>query len=306
MLIYWLLKGLLMSTFFSLYFGILSSVAPTLIWLMILRSMVGFGVGGAAQAFTSKSFIYKFVLDHLTIYLCFIFIIKCFLSFRPRMIVPNVQHFWVFSGPSEHVWKCAFFFPLIALLERVQNLILIIQLKVVLAIFIMPTLGWRYLLGFTSIPLAVFGIFCFFLPESARYYQASGQNDNALKVLERVARENKGTLPEGKLISPKRVNWFWSWEEYTVWLEILLIWCNIYVKANTKVARMSDLFSKEHRFHTIYLWIIWFSCTFSYYGIVLLTTELLNMGGVCSGRFDLNKDFLSTFFSIIFFLKKIP
>ena len=29
------------------------------------------------------------------------------------------------------------------------------------------------------------------------------------------------------------------------------------------------------RVTTVLLWIIWFSCAFSYYGIVLLTTEIL-------------------------------
>lgn len=136
----------------------------------------------------------------------FYFYNQVFSEFSPKNDRAKCSTFLSFFWPIGACLEVCLFFPLIALLERVQNLILIIQLKVVLAIFIMPTLGWRYLLGFTSIPLAVFGIFCFFLPESARYYQASGQNDNALKVLERVARENKGTLPEGKLISPKRVN----------------------------------------------------------------------------------------------------
>ena len=41
-----------MCTFFTFYFGFLSSFSPTFVWLMILRGLVGFGIGGAAQAFT--------------------------------------------------------------------------------------------------------------------------------------------------------------------------------------------------------------------------------------------------------------
>ncbi len=45
-------QGLIMSTFFTFYFGILSSLAPNLQWLMLLRALVGFGVGGCSVAFT--------------------------------------------------------------------------------------------------------------------------------------------------------------------------------------------------------------------------------------------------------------
>ena len=37
------------------------------------------------------------------------------------------------------------------------------------------------------------------LPESARFYAASGQQEKAVKMLETVARNNKVELPPGKL-----------------------------------------------------------------------------------------------------------
>ena len=67
----------------------------------------------------------------------------------------------------------------------------------------MPNYGWRYLLGLTSVPLAIFGLFCFRLPESARYHLAVGENDKALATLEEISRQNKKSLPEGRLISVK-------------------------------------------------------------------------------------------------------
>ena len=70
----------------------------------------------------------------------------------------------------------------------------------------MPTLGWRYLLGLTTLPLLICLVFCFYLPESARYYLTVGEEQNALNVLTDMARINKGTLPEGTLISKKKVN----------------------------------------------------------------------------------------------------
>ena len=63
----------------------------------------------------------------------------------------------------------------------------------------MPTLGWRWLLGFSSLPLLIFAVFCAWLPESARFHLASGQPDEAYKTLERISADNKVSLPEGKL-----------------------------------------------------------------------------------------------------------
>ena len=47
---------------------------------------------------------------------------------------------------------------------------------------------------------------------------------------------------------------------------------------------MKDLFNREFRRTTILLWIIWAGCSFVYYGIVLMTTELYETPGdnVCA------------------------
>ena len=72
-------------------------------------------------------------------------------------------------------------------------------LEVLLAILIMPTLGWRWLLEISSAPLLVFICLCFWLPESARFRVISNKSDQALLTLERIADDNKTTLPEGDL-----------------------------------------------------------------------------------------------------------
>ena len=63
----------------------------------------------------------------------------------------------------------------------------------------MPNLGWRWLLGFSSIPLLIFALFCAWLPESARFHLTSLQPDLAYKTLKRISDDNKVLLPEGKL-----------------------------------------------------------------------------------------------------------
>ena len=76
-------------------------------------------------------------------------------------------------------------------------------MKTTLAIFIMPTYGWRYLLLISAIPLFFSCILCYWLPESAKFYLTSGQRNKAIKTLNKISKENKKALPEGELISYK-------------------------------------------------------------------------------------------------------
>jgi MFS family permease len=144
-------KCLILCTLFTFYFGALSALAPIFIWLLILRGLVGFGIGGAPQSVT----LYAEFLPQKQRARC--------------VILTNL--FW-------SIGAC---------------------LEVLLAIFIMPTLGWRWLLGFSSLPLLIFAIFCAWLPESARFHLASGQPELAHETLERISSDNKVPLPEGKL-----------------------------------------------------------------------------------------------------------
>jgi MFS family permease len=75
--------------------------------------------------------------------------------------------------------------------------------EVLLAVVIMPTLGWRWLLGISAVPLFIFVIFSGWLPESARFHLASGHTDLAQKTLERISNDNGVPLPEGKLAKIK-------------------------------------------------------------------------------------------------------
>jgi hypothetical protein len=60
-----------------------------------------------------------------------------------------------------------------------------------LAYIIMPQLGWRYLLGVSSLPVLLVGMFSFpFLFESPRFYIANGRAAEARDVLARLAAAN--------------------------------------------------------------------------------------------------------------------
>ena len=108
---------------------------------------------------------------------------------------------------------------------------------------------------------------CAWLPESARFHMASGQPHLALETLKRIANDNRTSLPEGRLAV---------------------------VKTDTKRGQIKDLLSKEHRRTSLILWFIWFANAFSYYGIVLLTTEMFQIGNACKAT-EANKQNIEPF-----------
>uniref|UniRef100_A0A8C6UZ26 Synaptic vesicle 2-related protein n=1 Tax=Neogobius melanostomus TaxID=47308 RepID=A0A8C6UZ26_9GOBI len=197
--------GLTMSVLWTLFYGLMSAFAPVYAWILFLRALVGFGIGGAPQS--------------VTLY-------AEFLPMRSRATcILLIEIFWALGTVFE----------------------------VLLAIMVMPTLGWRWLLGFSTIPLFIFAFLCFWLPESARYDVLTGNQDKALATLKRIATENGAPMPLGKLIAARQED----------------------------RGKFLDLFSTQFRWTTVLLWFIWFANAFSYYGLVLLTTELFREGGVC-------------------------
>ncbi|XP_068609306.1 synaptic vesicle 2-related protein-like [Brachionichthys hirsutus] len=197
--------GLIMSMCWTLFYGLLSAFAPTYSWLLFLRSLVGFGIGGIPQAVIFYS------------------------EFLPRKMrgtcVMMMSVFWAVGT----------------------------VFIVLLALWIMPTLGWRWLLVVAAIPLAMFIAFFPWLPESPRFDLLTGNAEKAMATLQRVAKDNGKTMPPGK------------------------------VTAHTQRDRrkVKDLFSPQYWRMTLLLWFIWFSAAFNYYGLVLLTTELFQSGGMC-------------------------
>lgn len=123
-------------------YGLLSSVAPSLGWLLLLRGLVGFAIGAVPQS--------------VTLY-------AEFLPTKQRAkCVVLLDCFWALGACFE----------------------------VVLAMAVVPTLGWRWLLGLSAAPLFVFACLTPWLPESARYHVSCGQNDKALATLEKVSSWN--------------------------------------------------------------------------------------------------------------------
>ncbi|XP_072044034.1 synaptic vesicle 2-related protein-like [Amphiura filiformis] len=124
-------------------------------------------------------------------------------------------------------------------------------------LFVMPTLGWRYVVFITGLPLLIYIACTYILPESAHYYAACGKREEAMATLKKVSEVNKKPLPEGTL---------------KVGLQ------------EDQRGTFGDLFlDKTTSITTVLLVFIWFSMQFVYYGVILLSSELFAKGNVCAG-----------------------
>ncbi|XP_013412719.1 putative transporter SVOPL [Lingula anatina] len=189
------------------FFGFLSSFSPVYGWILVLRALVGFGIGGASQAFT---------------------ILAEYLPRKHRAKTLIIYHiFWATGSCFE----------------------------IILAMAVVPTKGWRWLAALSAIPLGVSCFFFYFIPESARYLMAAGDREKAMKILREAAKLNNAELPSGELQKSP-------------------------VLARGKFA---DIFSAEYRRTTFQIWPIWFGIAFSYYGIILASSEILEFHKSCTG-----------------------
>ncbi|KDP45839.1 hypothetical protein JCGZ_17446 [Jatropha curcas] len=225
-------KGLLGSTILTSGAGLLSTFSPNYISLLILRSLVGIGLGGG-PVFTTW-----------------------FLEFVPAsnrgMWMVVFSAFWTFGTIFEAS----------------------------VAWIVMPRLGWRWLLGISSLPSIALLLFYSLAPESPRYLCTKGRTSDAHKILEKIALLNQTKLPHGMLVSDSttRLDEQSSSSGYSPLLSSASE--NI---LNTKSGFSSflTLFSSKLIRTTLLLWVLCFGNSFSYYGIVLLTSELSGSQSKC-------------------------
>ncbi|XP_010927138.1 organic cation/carnitine transporter 7 isoform X1 [Elaeis guineensis] len=154
-------------------------------------------------------------------------------------------------------------------------------LEASLAWVVMPSLGWRWLLVFSSAPSFLLLLFYGFVPESPRYLCMKGRTADAMVVLESMAKINSATLPPGLLISNHKAELD---ETIDPSEESPLV-----TRSKTDTATDEDvgsniggisalykLLSPKLIRSTLLIWMVFFGNAFAYYGIVLLTTELSN------------------------------
>ncbi|XP_062339147.1 putative transporter SVOPL [Osmerus eperlanus] len=127
------------------------------------------------------------------------------------------------------------------------------MLIIVLGMTVVPTLGWRWMIRLSVTP-SVFLLLLFrYIPESARYNVSAGNMKAALETLQRIAKMNRASLPPGMLVEPL-VKERGSWR---------------------------ILVGPMYRRTSLLLWFSWFVASFSYYGSVLSSSELLEKNLLC-------------------------
>lgn len=163
----------------------------------------------------------------------------------------------------------------------------------------MPTLGWRWLLGLSSVPLAILLLFYSLVPESPRYLAAKGETEKAFQILQQMARVNCRSLPQGRLVQTRPLphpdekgSSFQGNVEMgdmvrTGALDEVSLLEHFGSKGNITVAKktvtsglnkivsnFTSLLSPPLRSSTLLLWSVFFANAFTYYGLVLLTSQL--------------------------------
>ena len=119
------------------------------------------------------------------------------------------------------------------------------------------TLGWRWVIALSAIPIFILLFMFCVLPESPRYLAQKGKDQECKDILYKMADKNGTT---SKL--PRKDDLSLSTNTTTPGLE------------RSVIENFKEAFSSEFRRDTILLLIIWFANAFVYYGLVLLTTEL--------------------------------
>ncbi|KAM9793263.1 synaptic vesicle 2-related protein isoform 2-T2 [Syngnathus typhle] len=225
-------KGLTMCMAWTFYYSVLSALAPNFYWLLLLRGLVGVGIGGAHQS--------------LTLY-------SEFIPSKARgLSVVLMAAFWTVG----------------------------VVLEVLLALWVMPGLGWRWLVGLSAVPMAIFLGFCLWLPESPRFDLLNGNVTKVMATLERIAKDNGKALPPGRMVCNLAVS---SAGRGGGCHLMLLIHPLVFLERMqpSSRGRLSELFTQRYCRTMLLLLFIWFSFAFSYYGIILLTTEMFQSGDWC-------------------------
>lgn len=145
--------------------------------------------------------------------------------------------------------------------------------------FVMPTLGWRWLLALSALPSSLLLIFYSVAPESPRYLCLKGRTTEAITILEKVARLNGTKLPSGILVSDLTVELS---EKSNPSEDTSLISSRTNEDVTPKemdsnmggISSLLMLLSPKLVRSTLLLWVVFFGNAFSYYGLVLLTSEL--------------------------------
>ncbi|KAL6864952.1 hypothetical protein ACP4OV_016103 [Aristida adscensionis] len=161
-------------------------------------------------------------------------------------------------------------------------------LEALLAWAVLPILGWRWLLAFSSSPNFIV-LICFgLLPESPRYLCSRGKTSDAVLVLERISKINRKALPPGILASSDLKRRVDNNHDASVTTSLPMMEEESLRTDEDTSFRSNDfnafqaLWSRDLIRSTLLIWLVNITTYFAYYGMVLLTSELSNKSSCAS------------------------
>ncbi|KAG9131016.1 hypothetical protein Leryth_006721 [Lithospermum erythrorhizon] len=149
-----------------------------------------------------------------------------------------------------------------------------------LAWIVMPSLGWRWLIGLSSLPSFLVILSTGFAPESLRYLCSKGRKIEAQHILEKIAQLNQTKLPIGTLeLEPVVGDKEHAPPEET---PLLVSSMSKTVDQESTLLLSFALFSPKLLKTTLLSWILAIGNCFGYYGIIFLISELPSAQISCS------------------------
>jgi len=144
-------------------FSVGSAGAPSFPLLVLLRALTGFGLGGISIPFT----LFTEFLPHRKRGL-YLLLMNVFWSIG-TMYTASVAWLPLFPfPPSPPLLPCSLFLPITHISPRRLTI---------------PTLGWRWFIFFTSLPVFVPLALFFIVPESPRFLSFTGRKEQVVEVL---------------------------------------------------------------------------------------------------------------------------
>lgn len=123
----------------------------------------------------------------------------------------------------------------------------------IIAYFVLPAVGWRWVFAVESLPALWLFIIRRKLPESPRWLEAVGQTEEANRVMLIIEKEVESR--SGKPLPP--------------------ILDTVFVEKESTSSPFAELWSKDYYKRTIMLWILWPAALFGYYGLTTWFGALL-------------------------------